>query len=175
VFYGNVQDVSFVQGEDVVVVGGGNSAMQIVENLLPVARQIHIVSDLPLTADASVVERVSASHRVHRHEGCKVRRISGNDTVQQVVIHKLAEPEETPLHARGVFIAIGLRPNAALVADLVERNDKGEVAIQPDCSTSRPGLFAAGDVTDAYGKRIIIAAAEGAKAALAVKHYLLHR
>ena len=82
VFYGNVQDVSFVQGEDVVVVGGGNSAMQIVENLLPVARRIHIVSDLPLTADPSVIERAAASHRVHRHEGYKVRRIEGGDTVE---------------------------------------------------------------------------------------------
>lgn len=175
VFYGNVQDVSFVQGEDVVVVGGGNSAMQIVENLLPVARRIHIVSDLPLTADPSVIERAAASHRVHRHEGYKVRRIEGGDTVEKVVIHKLAEAEEAVLDAGGVFIAIGLHPNTMLVADLADLNDKGEVVIAPDCSTSRPGLFAAGDVTNAYGKRIIIATGEGAKAALAIKQFLLHR
>jgi alkyl hydroperoxide reductase subunit F len=175
VFYGNVQDVSFVQGEDVVVVGGGNSAMQIVEKLLPAARQIHVVSDLPLTADASVIERTASAHRVHRHEGYKVRRITGNDRVEQVIIHKLAEPEELALDARGVFVAIGLHPNTMLVAHLVELNDRGEIVIGPDCATSRPGLFAAGDVTNAYGKRIIIAAGEGAKAALAVKQLLLHR
>lgn len=174
VFYGNVQDVSFVQGEDVAVVGGGNSAMQIVENLLPVARQIHIVSDLPLTADASVLECAAASHRVHRHEGHKVCRIVGGDTVEQIVIHKLAEPDEVALAVRGVFIAIGLHPNTMLAASLVDLNEKGEAVIGPDCSTSRPGLFAAGDVTSAYGKRIIIAAGEGAKATLAVKQYLLH-
>jgi len=174
VFYGNVQDVSFVQGEDVVVVGGGNSAMQIVENMLPVARQIHIVSDLSLTADPSVIERTASSRRVHRYEGYKVLRIVGGDTVEQVVIRKLAEPDEVSLDVRGVFIAIGLHPNAALVADLVAPNEIGEVVIGPDCSTPRPGLFAAGDVTSAYGKRIIIATGEGAKAALAVKQFLLH-
>lgn len=173
VFYGNIQDASFVQGKDAVVVGGGNSAMQIVETLLPSARHIHIVSDLPLSADASVLQRAAASHRVHRHEGYKVRRIEGNDTVERVVLHKLAEPEEQALDTSGVFIAIGLHPNTMLVAHLVDLNDRGEIAIAPDCATSRAGLFAAGDVTSAYGKRIIIAAGEGAKAALAAKQYLL--
>ncbi|MFO8013641.1 MAG: FAD-dependent oxidoreductase [Phycisphaerae bacterium] len=175
VFYPNVQDVSFVQGKDVLVVGGGNSGMQLVETLLPVARQIHVVSDLPLTADSSLVERVAASRRVHRYEGYKVRRIEGDDTVQSVVIHKLAEPEEATLNARGVFIAIGLHPNATLAAGLADLNDRGEIVIGPDCSTGRPGLFAAGDATSAYGKRIIIASGEGAKAALAAKQFLLHR
>ncbi len=175
VFYGNVQDLSFVQGEDVVVVGGGNSAMQIVENLFRVARDIHVVSDLPLTADPSVVERATSSPRVHRHEGYKVSGIEGRETVQRVVVHKLAAPGETVLAARGVFIAIGLRPNTMLAARLVDLNDKGEILIGSDCSTSRAGLFAAGDVTSAYGKRIIIAAGEGAKAALAAKQFLLHR
>ena len=66
---------------DPIIIGGGNSAMQIVENLLPTARQVHIVSDLPLTADPSVIERADTSHRVHLHEGYKVRRIVGNDAV----------------------------------------------------------------------------------------------
>ena len=175
VFYGNIQDASFVQGEDVVVVGGGNSAMQIVETLLPAARQIHIVCDLPLSADAAVLQQTATSHRVHRHEGYKVLRIEGNDTVERVVIHKLAEAGDQTLEASGVFIAIGLHPNTMLATPLVDLNDRGEIVIGPDCSTSRPGLFAAGDVTSAYGKRIIIAAGEGAKAALAVKQFLLHR
>ena len=76
---------------------------------------------------------------------------------------------------QAVVIAIGLRPNTSLVADIVELNDKGEIKINPDCSTSVPGLFAAGDVTDAFGKRIIIASGEGAKAALAARHYLLKK
>ncbi len=62
--------------------------------------------------------------------------------------------------------------NSALCSHLVEVNEKGEIEINPDCSTSREGIFACGDVTDAFGKRIIIASGEGAKAALAVRNYL---
>ncbi|MEW6601159.1 MAG: hypothetical protein AB1499_09325 [Nitrospirota bacterium] len=52
-------------------------------------------------------------------------------------------------------------------------NERGEIIIGPDCSTSCPGIFAAGDVTNAFGKRIIIASGEGAKAALAARQYIL--
>jgi len=71
------------------------------------------------------------------------------------------------------FIAIGFQPNTGLVRELVESNDRGEIRIGADCSTTRPGIFAAGDCTDAFGKRIIIASGEGAKAALAARQYIL--
>ena len=89
------------------------------------------------------------------------------------MIRKRAGAETLELPVAGAFIAVGLRPNSHLVAGLVELNDEEEVVIGPDCSTSCAGLFAAGDVTSAYGKRIIIAAGEGAKAALAAKHHIL--
>ncbi len=59
------------------------------------------------------------------------------------------------------------------MAGLCELNERGEIVINPDCSTSYPGIFAAGDVTNAFGKRIIIASGEGAKAAMAARQYLL--
>ena len=177
VLYGNVQDASFVQGRDTVVIGGGNSAMQIVDNLVTVARSVQIVSNLPLkkTADAKDVERLLGCRNVTAYEGCKVEEIRGSDTVEEVVIRQLASDRGRTLSAGGVFIAVGMQPNSAIAADLVEFNERAEVKIAPDCSTSTPGLFAAGDVTDAYGKRIIIAAGEGAKAALAARQYLLNQ
>lgn len=69
---------------------------------------------------------------------------------------------------------MGLEPNSSLAAPLVQLNERREIMIHPDCSTSCPGIFAAGDVTDAFGKRIIIASGEGAKAALAARQYLLN-
>ena len=70
-------------------------------------------------------------------------------------------------------LGIGLGANSGLVRHLVDCNEKNEIITGKDCSTSYDGLFAAGDVTDAFGKRIVIAAGEGAKAALAVKQYLM--
>jgi alkyl hydroperoxide reductase subunit F len=174
VFYGNIEDLSFVQGEDAAVIGGGNSAMQIVENLHTVAKTIYLISDSRLTADASIAERISGFENLVKYEGFKVLEFCGDETVSEIAVRKLAGEETINLPVKGIFIAIGLQPNASLFADLAELNERGEVVINPDCSTSCPGLFAAGDVTTAFGKRIIIASGEGAKAALAARQYLLN-
>jgi len=173
IFYGNIQDLSFVQGKDVVVIGGGNSAAQIVENLRTVAKNIYLVSDFVLKADPSIIERIKNFRNLKIYEGYIPVEFQGDKTVSSVLIRKRATNEIIKLPAHGVFIAIGLQPNSSLVADLCRLNEKGEIIINYDCSTSYPGIFAAGDVTNAFGKRIIIASGEGAKAALAVRQYLL--
>jgi alkyl hydroperoxide reductase subunit F len=174
VFYGNIQDLSFVQGEDVVVIGGGNSALQMVENLHNVAGNVALVSTTKLTADAVVIERVGSQANVKIYEEYKVLEFRGEKTLSHVVIRKMASEEKLEVSARGVFIAIGLQPNASWISHLVGLNEKGEIIIGPDCSSSHPGIFAAGDVTNAFGKRIIIASGEGAKAAMAARQYLLN-
>jgi NADH-dependent peroxiredoxin subunit F len=72
-----------------------------------------------------------------------------------------------------VFIQVGFLPNTEFCRDLVELNSKGEIKINADCSTSMNGVFACGDVTDAYGKRIIIASGEGAKVVLRTRQFLM--
>jgi alkyl hydroperoxide reductase subunit F len=173
VFYGNIQDFSFVQDEDAVVVGGGNSAVQIVENLQTVAKTIHLVSDSELKADPVIIERIGKFRNLRIHEGYMTVEFRGEKTLSSVIIRKKASDETLELPARGVFIAIGLQPNSSIVSGLCDLNKRGEILISPDCSTSHPGIFAAGDVTNAFGKRIIIASGEGAKAAMAARQYLL--
>ncbi len=175
VFYGNIQDLSFVQGKDVAVVGGGNSALQIAESLDSVAAEIHLIADSRLIADPVVIERVLKSKRLHTYEDHVVTSIDGKGSVEHITIRKKAEERLTTIPVSGVFIAIGLHPNAAALSDLVEMNEKGEIEVHTDCSTSRPGIFAAGDVTSSFGKRIIIACGEGAKAAMAARQYLLSK
>jgi len=173
VFYGNIQDLSFIQGKDVVVVGGGNSAVQIADNLQTVASKTYIVAEC-FQADPAVRKKSNGFAAAEKYEGWKVERIQGDRSgLHRVHIRKAATSETAALPAEGVFIAIGLHPNSSLVSLLAPLNDKGEVIIGPDCSTDVPGLFAAGDVTNAFGKRIVIASGEGAKAALAARHYIL--
>lgn len=174
IFYGAIQELSVVEGEEAAVIGGGNSALQVVENLHTVARNIHLISTSELTADAVVVERVSCLANLHAHIGYKVLEFTGNQTLGGIVIRKKAEAETLSLPVKGAFIAVGLEPNSSLAAPLVKLNERREIMIQRDCSTSCPGIFAAGDVTDAFGKRIVIASGEGAKAALAARQYLLN-
>lgn len=173
-FYGNIQDLTFIQDCDVAVIGGGNSALQIVENLHSVAGKIYIVSDIKLTADDALVNRVKQYRNLVLYENYKVEKISGSKVISSVTIRKTGEKKLAELPVCGVFVAIGLRPNSSLVHELVELNEKNEILINSNCATSYPGIFSAGDVTNAFGKRIIIAAGEGAKAALAIKQYILN-
>ena len=76
------------------------------------------------------------------------------------------------LDVTGVFIEIGLVPNSDMVRDLIKLTQAGEVPINASCETEIPGLFAAGDVSTVPEKQIVIAAGEGAKAALAAHRYL---
>ncbi len=172
--YGNVQDLFLVEGEDAAVIGGGNSALQIAENLHTVARKIHLISPSEIMADATVMERVACMTNVQTYIGYKVVQFIGEGTLTGLTIRKMAGAETLDLPVTGAFIAVGLEPNSALAAPLVKLNPRREIMIHPDCSTSYPGIFAAGDVTDAFGKRIIIASGEGAKAALAARQYLLN-
>ena len=174
VLYGNIQDYAFVQGEDVAVIGGGNSALQIVENLRAVAKQVHLVSDEKLSADEGIVERVKKFENLRIYENATVMEFTGNESLTGVTI-RTERGESTHTLVKGVFIAIGFHPNSSILEGIVELNDRREIEIAPDCTTSYPGIFAAGDVTNAFGKRIIIASAEGAKAALAARRFIMNR
>ncbi len=174
IFYGNIQDLSFVHGKDAAVVGGGNSALQMVENLHTVAGTINLISIGKLSGDPVIIDRVRGFDNVRIYESYKVLEFAGGKNISGMSIRKVAGEETINLEVAGAFIAIGLQPNTHLVSGLVDRNNRGEIIINPDCSTSCPGIFAAGDVTNAFGKRIIIASGEGAKAALAARQYLLN-
>lgn len=173
IFYGNIQGFSFIQGEDVAIIGGGNSALQIVENLKTVAKNIYLISDFELTADPKIIERVNKLKNLYKYIEFKVIKFSGEDSLDTITIRKKAEEETANIYVKGVFIAIGFQPNSLLVSHLVKINERGEIIINPECSTSHQGIFAAGDVTNVYGKRIIIASGEGTKAALATRQYIL--
>jgi len=174
IFYGSIPDLSFAQGVEVAVIGGGNSALQVIESLQTVAKQIHLVSRSGLTADPAVGERIDQMVNLTRYEGYDTLEFTGENALTGIRIRRKGTEEILSVPVKGVFIAIGMKANSAPAAGLVTVNARGEIVVGPDCSTSSPGIFAAGDVTDVYGKRIIIAAGEGAKAAIAAREYLLY-
>jgi alkyl hydroperoxide reductase subunit F len=174
IFYGAIQELSFVENEPAAVIGGGNSALQVVENLGPIAKDIYLVSTSELTADQAVIDRVTCFPNVQLFENFTVVEFTGDKNLNGLTIRQKASAKTITLLVAGVFVAIGLEPNSSLAAHLAELNQRQEIMINPDCATSRVGIFAAGDVTDSFGKRIIIASGEGAKAALAARQYLLN-
>lgn len=173
VFYQHVEEGALVAGSEVAVVGGGNSALQAASKLSLLCPRVHVISLGDWTADTAVKEEVAALPNVIPLKNYSVQEIYGDHRATGLRVKCRESSEDRELEVSGVFIEIGWAPNTALLSSLVSLNQRGEIQIRPDCSTSCPGIFAAGDVTDAFGKRVIIAAGEGAKAALSAYEYLL--
>ncbi|MCP4365103.1 MAG: FAD-dependent oxidoreductase, partial [Planctomycetes bacterium] len=106
--------------------------------------------------------------------GYVVERIAGENVVKGVTIKPRAvEGGVRSLTLDGIFVEIGLRPNSNLVKGLAGINDFGEIVVNCQTFTGVPGLFAAGDVTNVRDKQIVIAAGQGALAAMGVFEFLL--
>jgi alkyl hydroperoxide reductase subunit F len=175
VSYCAVCDAPLFPGKDVIVVGAGNSGATAVVDLLKIARRIYVVDVLPdWRADPVLVDRIrAAGDMVQPFFGHEVVEIKGESRVEGIVIKDRGSGQVRELPVQGVFIEIGLIPNSEPVKGVAELNRWGEIVVDCKCQTSVPGLFAAGDVTTVPEKQIIIAAGEGAKAALSAYAYLI--
>ena len=169
-------DAPFFKGKKVVVAGGGNSAFTTAVDLLKVEAEVVLVNFIKgWQADEALQKRVKQIGKASLLDYHQVVRIEGKDRVTGVVVKNRENDKEKKLDANGVFVEIGLLPNNESVKDLVELNEQGEVIVDCSCKTSVQGLFGAGDVTTVPHKQIVIAAGEGAKAALSAYNYLINK
>ncbi len=176
VAYCSTCDAPLFSGKKVLVVGGGNSAFTTTADLLEVDAEVVLVNyEKGWQADEVLQERIKKSKKVRLLDFSQVLRIEGKDFVQAVWFKKRDEKKENRQEVEGVFVEIGLLPNNESIKDVVELNAHGEIVIDCSCRTSVEGIFAAGDVTTVPHKQIIIAAGEGAKAALSAYDYLMNR
>jgi alkyl hydroperoxide reductase subunit F len=169
-------DAPLFQDKRVAVVGGGNSAFTAARDLLSYAREIHIINILEdFQADPVLIEEVEKASHVTLHPGMQVMEFIGRDHLQGVRIESNDGKERSDLAVDGVFLEIGLIPNTASLKGFIDLNEQEEIPVNKDQSTSVPGFFAAGDVTDETEKQIVVAAGAGAKAALSAYNYLLDK
>ncbi len=152
--------------KDIVIVGGGNSALEAAIQLIKIAKKIHIVNITPeLGGDPVIREKVVKSDKVTVMNNSQVTAVLGDKFVDKVRV------ENEEIEAQGVFVEIGLEPNSVFAQGL-DKNEKGEIIVNCRNETNAPGVFAAGDVTDVPEKQIIIAAGDGAKSALGAFRYI---
>lgn len=156
----------------VAVIGGGNSALEAADDMVKIAEHIYLVSLTPLTGDQILIDKVKAASNLTMFLEHEVLEIKGKDRVEAIKIRDLKSKEEKRLDVGGIFIEIGLVPNSEMVKELVTLNRLGEIEVNCGNETGVPGFFAAGDVTSVPDKQIVIAAGEGAKAALQAHRYL---
>jgi alkyl hydroperoxide reductase subunit F len=172
VTYCSICDGPVFSGQRVAVIGGGNSAIEAALDMVKIAEHVDLVSLTPLTGDAILKNKLPDVGNLNIFTEYQTEKIEGQDFVQGLIIKDLKNGENERLDVTGVFIEIGLIPNSEPVNTLVKLNRIGEVPVNYSCETEIPGLYAAGDVTNAPEKQIVIAAGEGAKAALQAQRYL---
>ena len=164
-------DAPLYKNKDVVVVGGGNSAMDALLALSKVARRIYSVNvNEHLRGDDVFRRKVEATPNITFYNSAKALGVVGDVQVTGLSIQK-ADGGLEFLNASGVFVEIGYMPSNSF-DKLTDKNEMGEVKVDQNLQSSVPGLFAAGDINNAWGEQIIIAAGEGAKAAIAAANYL---
>jgi len=166
-------DAPFFAGKDVAVVGGGNSALDAALGLVKIARHTYIINITgEMGGDAIMREKVMNNESVTVMNNSTVTAINGAKFVESININRQGREEKIPV--QGIFIEIGLIPNSEFESE-IKKNEIGEIIVNSRNETNVPGIFAAGDVTNIPDKQIIIAAGEGAKAALEAFAYLVRR
>jgi NADH-dependent peroxiredoxin subunit F len=170
-------DAPLYRGRRVAVVGGGNSAFTSVRDLLPFASEVHLIHRREaFTADPLLIDEVKSARNLTMHQSTVVREVLGREKLTGLRLVSNDGSELLDLPVDGVFLEIGLTPRSEPVKDLLPLTEFGEIPVNKDNSTTLPGFYAAGDVTDVEEKQISISVGDGAKAALAAHKYLLdHR
>lgn len=157
----------------VAIVGGGNSALQTAIEMSGIATTVHLIVRSKIRADPVYASQLGKRSNIIVHLGSEVAELKGTDRLGAIVLKDRLSGKTEDLPVDGLFTEIGWIPNTAFLEGLVKLNYQKEIEIDINCRTNAPGIFAAGDVTAVLGKQIIIAAGEGAKAALSAFDYLM--
>ncbi len=131
-----------------------------------------IIEKFTISADKTSVEQVAKLPNVTMFEETDVTEIIGDKYIEGIRVFDRKANKERIINTEGLFVEIGSIPNTALLKDLVELNKWGEVIVNNKQETSLKGLYAAGDVTNNWIRQVIVAAADGAKAALEANNYI---
>lgn len=166
-------DGAFFPNKVVAVVGGGDWALTEALFLTRFCREVKIVHRRDeLRAEKILQERARENPKITVLWDSVVERINGESSVRSVTIRNVKEDTSSEIEIDGLFISIGTVPNSKIVSALVELNEWGEIKVGKDMATSQPGLYAAGDVSDACPQQMATAVGTGVSAAIAITDYL---
>jgi alkyl hydroperoxide reductase subunit F len=168
-------DGPLFKGKKVAVIGGGNSGVEAAIDLAGVVGHVTVLEFMDqLKADAVLLNKLKSLPNVAIHANAQTLEITGDGhNVNGLRYQDRASGSEHSIELAGVFVQIGLVPNTDFLKGTVELSRYGEIIVDAKCQTSVPGVFAAGDVTTVPYKQIVIAAGEGAKAALSAFEHLI--
>ncbi len=167
-------DGPLFKGKRVAVIGGGNSGVEAAIDLAGIVGHVTLIEfDTALRADAVLQRKLMSLANVEVITHAQTTEITGDQKVTGLIYKDRGTGELQTVPLEGVFIQIGLVPNTDWLKGVVELSRHGEIIVDARGQTSVPGVFAAGDATTVPFKQIIIAAGDGAKAALGAFDYLI--
>ena len=166
-------DGPFYRNKTVAVVGGGDSAVQAAIELAAISPKVYLLVRSRIRAQEILVKRMQEHDNIDVRIGCVPERIEGTKKIESVTVKYTETGETETIPVEGCFVEAGGIPNNGFLPAEVQMNRAGEIVTDKEGRTNVPGLFAAGDVTDGPYKQVIIAAGEGAAAALSAHEYLL--
>lgn len=166
-------DGDFFTGKEVVVVGGGNSALEEAVALTKHASKVTIVHQFDhFQAFRHAVAEVQQNPKIHFVMESELRAFSGNGKLESVSIEHLPTQSLTELKADGTFIFVGYQPNTESLKDVVQLNERNEIITDSNMKTNIKGVYAAGDCIVKKYRQVTTAVADGTIAALSVSEYL---
>ncbi len=177
VSYCAVCDGAFFKNQKVIVVGGGDSAMEEANYLSKYASEVIILvrgTKENMRASAIMVERAQKNPKVKFMFNSQVKEILGDAKVSSVIVTDSTTNSDTTLEASGVFVAIGWKPNTDFLGNFVEKDSLGYIKIYDHTKTSVNGVYVCGDSSDPRYRQAITASGTGAMAAIDVERFLSH-
>lgn len=174
--YCAVCDGAFHAGQEVTVIGGGNTALQDAVLLSEICPKVTVVQNLGfLTGEAVLAEKLMAKENVSFIYNTVVKSLVGDGELQGLELTNTETGETYVYPTTGVFVAIGQQPENEVFADLVSLDDRGYIVAGESCETSCPGVFAAGDCRTKTVRQAATACGDGAVAALAACKFAENR
>lgn len=166
-------DGEFFTGKKVIVVGGGNSALEEAVALTNHAEKVTIVHQFDhFQAFQHAIDQAKMNPKIEFVMESELRSFSGNGVLQEVSMEHLSTGETTSIPIDGVFIFVGYTPNTADLKGVIKLNERNEILVDEDMKTSLPGVFAAGDCIQKKYRQVTTAVADGTIASLSVADYL---
>ena len=166
-------DGPFFRNQELLVVGGGDSAIEEATFLTKFATTVHLIHRRDeLRASKVMQERAFKNEKIKFHWDSEVIDIKGDQKMQKAVIKNIKTGEEKTIDAGGLFVAIGHEPNTKLFVNQIELDDEGYIVLKNKTHTNIEGVFAAGDVHDRNYRQAITAAGFGCMAAIDIDKYL---
>ena len=166
-------DGAFFKDKVIGVIGGGDNALTEALFLTRFCRLVKVIHRRnQFRAEKILQERIFKNSKIEVLWDSVIEKISGKDKLKSITIMNVKDKSYSEIKLDGLFISIGMDPNTGFVKGLIDLNKLGQVKVNKTMATSEPGIFAAGDVTDACPEQMATAVGTGVAAALAVDEYL---